>query len=293
MEADQFTKEYKKECNNLFPNIDKKVVEPTFNTFVEILEAFFNEISKNKRVKYLEGKPDGTDSADYLSHIPEGVESFEKWTHKGLSDLSSNILHQFNILWPCNITYFYFAKYLDDQDFDSFVKHVNIPEEQRKDIKDAYDSFFKVIELKPILLAIGSAATGLNNTAHALISHAIQKLMFEDEDFYEVLNKAKKLEIVRKKGQKDSKKSNDIKHAKIRKIKEFAIKLYLMGSYPSVKNCSENIAEQVLNYAHNSEEIQKLPGKEIRLKANTLPRTIERWIGQYNKEQKALKKSHS
>jgi hypothetical protein len=41
-----------------------------------------------------------------------------------------------------------------------------------------------------------------------------------------------------------------------------------------------------MEYAHNSEEIKKLSGKEKTFKISTLPRTIERWIGEYKKKQK-------
>ena len=287
MDVEQLTKEYEKECNRLLPNIDKKSVEPTFNTFHEILELFFEEVSKSKQLKYLEDKPSGINNAEYLSNIPEGVKSFEKWTQTGISELSSNILTKLTILWPSNISYIYFAKYLDDQDFDSFVKHVNIPPEQHKEIKDAYDSFFETTELRSVLLAVGAAAIGLNNTAHSLINYAIQQLMFEDRDFYEVLNQAKEIEIVRNKSQQDSKKSNDVRHAKNRKIKDYAISLYLGGTYPSAKNCSEQIAEKIMDYAKNSEDLKKLPGKDKSYTIFSAARAAEKWIGEYNREQKS------
>lgn len=293
MDVEQLTEEYKKECKKLFPNADNKSVEPTFNTFVEILELFFNEINKNKRLKYLENKPDYIDNAEYLSNIPEGVKSFEKWTQKGLSELSSNILSKLSILWPSKPEYIYFAKYLDDQDFDSFVKHVNIPSEQRNEIKDAYDSFFEIKEFRTVLLAIGTAAIGMNNTAHALINYSIQQMMFEDQDFYEVLNQAKEIEVIRNKSQQDSKKSNDVRHAKNRKMKEYIISLYLKTSNPSVKNFSEQIAEQVMDYAKNSEEMKKLPGKNKSYTIFSAARAAERIIGEYNKEQKNKKKTSS
>jgi hypothetical protein len=293
MDVEQLTEEYKKECNNLFPNIDKKSVEPTADTFIKILEVFFNEISKSKQLKYIEDKPEGVDNAEYLSNIPEGVKSFEKWTQKGLSVLTNDILMKFNVLWPSNISYIYFAKYLDDQNFESFVKNVNIPVEQHMEIKNAYDSFFEERELKPILLAIGAAAMGLNNTAHTLIKHAIQQLIFEDQDFYEVLDQAKEIEVIRNKSKQDSKKSNDVRHAKNRKMKEYVISLYLKTSNPSVKNFSEQIAEKVMDYAKNSEELKKLPGKNKSYTIFSAARAAERMIGEYNKEQKNKKKLSS
>ena len=289
MDAEGITKEYKDQCNKLFPSADKSTVEPTFNTMVEVLELFFTEINKSKQLKYIDEKPEGVDNAEYLSNIPEGVKSFEKWTQKGLSDLSHNILGKLNTLWASNIAFIYFAKYLDDQDFESFVKNVKIPVEQHEEIKSAYSEFFEAEELKPILLAIGASAIGLTNTSHALIKYAIQQLMFEDQGFYEVLNQAKEIEVIRNKSQQDSKKSNDIRHAKNRKIKDYAISLYLKGSYPSAKNCSEKIADKIMIYARDSEELKKLPGKGKSYNIFSAARSIERWIGEYKKEQKSLK----
>jgi hypothetical protein len=293
MDVEGITEEYKKQCNKLFPNADKKTVEPTFSTMGDILENFYNEMSKSKQLKYLEDKPTDVDNAVYLSNIPEGIKSFENWTQKGLSDLSYNILEKLNNLWASNLTYIYFAKYLDDQDFDSFAKNANLPVEQQKDIKDAYNIFFEATELKPILLAIGASSIGLKNTSHALIKYGIQQLMFEDQDFYEVLNQAKEIEVVRNKSQQDSKKSNDIRHAKNRKIKEYAISLYLKGSYPSAKNCSEKIADKIMIYARDSDELKELPGKGKSYNIFSAARSIERWIGEYKREQKSLKRSSS
>lgn len=293
MDSKKLTEEYKEECSKLLPNIDKETIKPTFATFYEILELFFEEISKSKQIKYIEDRPDSINNAEYLSNIPEGVKAFEKWTKTGLSELSSTILLKLNELWPSNISYIYLAKYLDDQDFNFFVKHVNIPKEQHKEIKEAYESFFEAPELRNVLLAIGAGFIGLNNTAQSLLNYSIQQMMFDDQDFYEVLNKAKEIEIVRNKSKQDSKKSNDVRHAKNRKMKEYVISLYLKSSNPSVKNFSEQIAEQVMDYAKNSEELKKLPGKNKSYTIFSAARAAERIIGEYNKEQKIKSKTSS
>jgi len=290
MEDESAVNEFTNKVNDVFPSIEQDVKEPVIDIFAELLNTLEKEINENKYLKYLNDIPDNVDKAEYLSIIPDGVLPFESWLYGGLADIAQKIISKLEEIMPSQIGYLYFSLFLDDQNFEKYFEKTKFTPEMQTEFKACYSELFSQIELKGFIQAIGCACLGLHNSATSLMACFIQQIMFDDDDIFRVLNEAKKLEIIRNKAQKDSKKSNDKKHAKTRKIRDYAIKLYLEGSFPSVKNCSENIDEDLMAYA-KSDEIKKLPGKDIVLNPKSVARKIERWIGIYNKEQRL--KSHS
>ncbi|NQZ79965.1 MAG: hypothetical protein HRT52_03000 [Colwellia sp.] len=290
MENESAASEFTNKVKEAFPSIKQEEKEPVVNLFVELINSLEKEINENKYRKYLSDIPENVDKAEHLSKIPDGVLAFESWLYGGLADFAAKNISKLEEIMPSQIGHLYFSLFLDDQNFEKYFEKTKFTPEIQAEFRVFYSELFSQTELKRLIQSIGCACIGLHNSATSLMTSFIQQLMFDDDDMFRILNEAKKLEIIRIKAQKDSKRSNDKKHAKTRKVKEYALKLYLEGSFPSVKNCSENIDEDVMAYA-KSDEIKKLPGKDIVLNPKSVARKIERWIGIYNKEQRS--KSHS
>ena len=192
-----------------------------------------------------------------------------------------------------------FVKQLHDVDEAAFIKILQLLKtelislniiknnEDRKEIPITHVASLFNPEIKQyICLAAASTLSGIPNAANANIEMAFIKT-FELFKVYEMTDKVLHLEGGVKRATDTSKKANKIRHAKTHMIEEFAIKLYKEGNFKSVRNASQQITKQVMDYAHNSEELKNINGTD---KKFTNPfqaaDTIERWIGRYEKKQK-------
>lgn len=280
---------FKGSIEELFPDLEFENKEKTIESFENILDSIFSNFSDHKNFQYMESKPEKISYSKHLSKIPIGVDHFELWLKSYVEEMSIQLTSELQKLVPPNIGLIFFAQLLDSHDFKGYFKKVKTPHKTKKMFKNGLNDMLEQKELKHFVQALSCACIGLNNAANSLNTLWVQSGLFEDEDFHNVINEAKKYEVKRN----ASLASNAKKNEKQRKIKEYAINLYVNGKYPSAKNCSENIASLVMDYAHNSDEIKSLSGKAIQYHENTLPRKIERWLGEYNKQQKALKRSNS
>lgn len=158
---------------------------------------------------------------------------------------------------------------------------------ERKEIPIKYIANFFNPEIKQyICLAAACILSGVPNAANANIEMAFIKL-FQLFKIHEMTDKILHIEGELKRASDTSKKANKIRHTKNHMIKAFTIKLYEEKKFSSVRNAAQQLAAQVMNYAHNSVELKNIAGKD---KKFTSPfqaaDTIERWLGEFTRAQK-------
>jgi len=287
MEAEEkFKREFQIELEKKFPNVQANMDNKIFLEIQQIVVNFVTTVQQDEFTSYLVSRDKNKCVYQHFADFHLGVAFIEERVHTQSFEFAKNILGVINSTITEDSSNTLIAELLDSKDLDKYILQSNPSESDEKKLIEIFTPVIENSESDLLLQAVSSTYSGANNIPQSLLKLWSQSLNIEGNDFQEIIARAKEIEIENKKGTKDSLKSNDIKHAKIRKIKELTIKLYLERSYPSVKNCAENIAEEVMVYAHNSEEIKKLPGKEKTFKLSTLPRSIERWIGEYKKKQK-------
>jgi len=159
---------------------------------------------------------------------------------------------------------------------------------ERRDISVEQISKFFNSEIKQyICLAAACILSGVPSAANANIEMAFIKL-FQLFKIYEATDKVLHIEGELKRASDVSKRANNKRHTKNHMIRIFAIELYEERNFPSVKNASQQIAEQVMNYAHNDKELNDMEGTNKRFTSPfQAAETIERWLGAFKKEQKA------
>jgi hypothetical protein len=254
MDVDDLTKEYRQKCKGLTSDNIKEEIEPAIDIFSELLEVFARECEQNKYFIYLNKKPDTADDALYLAKIPDGIDAFEEWSLNGISELANKILFRLNELWPSNIGFIYVAQFLDNKNFEEFFENAKIPEDQQELIRLSYAEYFSFEELQPMVKAIGCAIIGMNNTAHDLIKSCIQQLLFEDKDIFNVIKKAREIEVISKHVSSQGKKGATNRWKKKQQVKEYAVELSHKAIYKSSSQAAKNILKQVLTFAKEINE---------------------------------------
>jgi len=293
MEFENVGEEYKEKIKSLFPSINKETDETPIIVFSDILNSFSISCKENEYIKYLSDRPEEIDLALYLSQIPNGVESFEKWVNTGFYGLAEDILINLKALIPPSVGFIYLAQFFDDHNYDNYFKNAKIPPELHGEIKSSFEIMFSEPGLTLFSQAIGCASIGLFNSSISLMTLVIQKLICENEDIYKTISNAKKIETENKKATKDSLTSNSIKHNKNRVIKDYTIRKFIAlpaHSYKTIKEAIDLIIEDVINYSNNSEDMNNVTGyfefdngdkDRERPKAN-----IRNWISDYKKSLK-------
>jgi len=254
MDVDDLTKEYREKCKEFTPESSKKEIDPAIDIFSELLDVFARECEENKYLIYLNDKPDNSDDAKYLAKIPDGIDAFEDWSLNGISEFADKVLLRLNELWTSNIGFIYFAKFLDNHNFDEFFDIAKIPQDQHELIREAYEEYFSVPELQPLVKAIGCASIGMNNTAHDLVKYCIQQLLFEDKDLFNVIKEARKIEAISKHVSNQGKKGATNRWKKKQQVKEYAIKLSHEVTYKSSSHAAKKILKEVLTFAKEIKE---------------------------------------
>jgi hypothetical protein len=284
---EKLKKELQIELEQMFPIVQDNMDNKLFLEMQQEMVRFVISIQQDEFFSYMENRDKNKCVYHHFAEFPLGVAFIEKWRHTNAFEFSQNILSIIKSSMTDDSSYTLIAELFDSKDLDNFIRQSNFSESDEKKVIEMLTPVIDAPQSDLLLQAMSSTYSGANNIPQSLLKFWSQTLNIGGHDIQEIIARAKEIEIENKKGTKDSLKSNDLKHAKIRKIKDFAIKLYLERAYPSVKNCSENIAEEVMEYALKP-EIKKLPGKDKTFKISTLPRTIERWIGEYKKKQKTL-----
>lgn len=127
--------------------------------------------------------------------------------------------------------------------------------------------------------------SGLPKPAIANLEMVFIKLI-ETLNLHEAADEMLLLEGEKIKASKISKNANKKRHAKTNMIKAFAIKRYEESTFPSVRNASQRLAKEVMDYAENNPDLKKMEGTD---KKFTCPfqtaDTIERWIGKHKRLQ--------
>jgi hypothetical protein len=284
---EKLKRELQIELEQKFPNVQVNMDNKNFLEMQQKMVSFVTSIQQDELNSYLVNRDENKCVFKHFAEYPLGVAFIEKWIHSKSFEFSKNILSIFKSSMADDSSYSLLAELFDSKDLDKYILQSNPSESDEKKLIEMFTPVINNPESDLLLQAMSSTLSGANNATQSLLKLWSQSLNIDGHDIQEIIARAKEIEIKREKSKEDSQRNNDIKHAQIRKIKEFAIKLYLERSYPSVKNCSENIAEEVMEYALKP-EIKKLPGKNKTFKISTLPRTIERWIGEYKKKQKSI-----
>lgn len=254
MDVEELTKEYLQKCKELTPDSIKEELAPAIDIFSELLEVFALECEENKYFIYLDEKPDTVDDSEYLAKIPDGIDAFEKWSQDGISELAHKMLFRLNELWPSNIGFIYVARFLDNKNYEEFFKNSKIPEEQQEPIRLAYEEYFSIVELQPLVKAVGCAAIGMNNTAHDLIKYCIQQLLFEDKALFSVIKKARVIEAISNNAALKGKEGATNRWKKKQEIRKYAIELSSQKTYKSCSQAARDILQKVIIFAKEIKE---------------------------------------
>ena len=150
------------------------------------------------------------------------------------------------------------------------------------ELQEIITKAFEIDYISKTFTAIECIAAGIPQAVLPNMESMLKDVLNSDSHD-RVLLRATEIVIKRE----NSRKANNKRQKKSHKIKAFAIKIYEEKKFPTVRNAAQLIAEQEMDYAHNSSELEGIDGKG---KMFTNPfqaaDTIERWLGAYKREQK-------
>ena len=242
---------YKTKINDLFPDIKVENKDAIVDVFGDVIDEVFIDFFNSTYIQYIDSKPKNKNIIEYLARIPGGVDNFELWLKVYLEKMSAQFTIEFQKLTPPNISLIYFSQFLDHQDIKVFFKKVSFPKDMKNSFEKGMNELFSEKTLTNFILAMACSCIGLSNSANSLNYLWIQSALFEDEDFHEVFNEAKKLEAVSKKASEAGKKGRAKRYEALDQIKAFAFNKKESRCFPNPHQAAIQLCDDICDFAES------------------------------------------
>ena len=248
MTENDVIKEIKEEFKEHFPNLPIAENKEQYDNFKNILLAFILPFQKDEMFIYLNNRDESIGIPLHIANIPQGIEYFENWFQYGLFSFATGILDALKQTLPKEKVYLSFAQFLDNKDFNTFVKKSKFSKEDEEKVGNLFLPMLTDPEFEQLMQAMSCIYVGLNNSAKSLLRLWIQSLWFDGADIQKVIDEAKAIVTIKKQSSMAGKKGSSKRWGNRDKTLKFALQLAREGNYKNNNQAAAAITERVFDF---------------------------------------------
>jgi len=213
--------------------------------------AFLLPIRNEEIFVYMNNRDSSQCIATHIANMPQGIAHFENWFQSGLLKFVSGILNDLKKTIPADKVFLTFAQFLDNKDFDLFIRKSKFNEQEEKNIKNSFSLLLLSSEFDLVMQGMACLYLDLNNAAKSLLKLWIQSLWFDGDEIQNILDEAKAILTIRNNAAKAGSIGASTRWAPRNKTQSYAIDLMLEGNYKNASRAASSIKQQVIVYGES------------------------------------------